>query len=501
MLDQLEAVLGSLHEYIHVEGAFDELRGLILDHAFSGALTNSKHGDRPVSTFMEEVGAHRWATLTANGARATHNAPMWPELPYELPARWTWATLGELCSVVVDGDHGAPPQVETGIPFLVISDVRGRRLDPMAAGRRVPPDYYNSLDWAHKPLTGDILYTVTGSYGIPVPVETVEAFCFQRHIALLRPAVPTLTTYLDLFLQSPAALRLARSMATGIAQKTVPLGKLRRMPVPVAPLEEQERLLNGVVPLLAQIEDLRESYNAAEGARRHLSHAALCALGEGDTDIALMNLHTVIRTPADVFDLQAAITKLALSGVLTEDDPEPDSPNELSCEVRAYGDDVVTLGSVADLTYGPAFKSQSFAESGGMPLIRIRDILPGRTKTTYLGEYDDRYIVREGDILVGMDGNFNCRSWPGPPALLNQRVARIRPREDCLLGEYLLLVLPERLRYIQSNISSTTVTHLSAGALSSISFVLPPLSEQEAVVARTAELLSWTGEALHSLAR
>ena len=60
-----------------------------------------------------------------------------------------------------------------------------------------------------------------------------------------------------------------------------------------------------------------------------------------------------------------------------------------------------------------------------MPLIRIRDISKTDTEAYFEGNYDSSYLVRNGDYLVGMDGDFNLRRWVGKDGLLNQRVMRI----------------------------------------------------------------------------
>ena len=86
----------------------------------------------------------------------------------------------------------------------------------------------------------------------------------------------------------------------------------------------------------------------------------------------------------------------------------------------------VRLIEIARIRYGFAFKSSQFnTEKLGMPLIRIRDISNTDTEAYFEGDYDPAYVVRAGDYLVGMDGNFNLRRWKGKDGLLNQRVMRI----------------------------------------------------------------------------
>ena len=84
---------------------------------------------------------------------------------------------------------------------------------------------------------------------------------------------------------------------------------------------------------------------------------------------------------------------------------------------------------LADVTYGYPFSAKQFSDNGnGMPVIRIRDIRNNLTRTFTSEEAPGKYVVEDGDILVGMDGDFHMGRWAGGQAYLNQRVARIRPK-------------------------------------------------------------------------
>ena len=50
------------------------------------------------------------------------------------------------------------------------------------------PEYYEALDPIRRPRSGDLLYTLVGSYGIPIVVRDDQPFCVQRHIGILRPS-------------------------------------------------------------------------------------------------------------------------------------------------------------------------------------------------------------------------------------------------------------------------------------------------------------------------
>lgn len=148
--------------------------------------------------------------------------------------------LASICEVITDGDHQPPPKSDTGIPFITISciDKTSRTLD-LEAGFRVSPSYFDALQDSRKPRQGDVLLTVTGSYGIPVIVRDDRPFCFQRHIALLRPKPEISAEWLGQVLRTSSVRAQIEDGATGTAQKTLSLKALRALRVPQWSIERQ----------------------------------------------------------------------------------------------------------------------------------------------------------------------------------------------------------------------------------------------------------------------
>lgn len=155
----------------------------------------------------------------------------------------------------------------------------------------------------------------------------------------------------------------------------------------------------------------------------------------------------------------------------------------------------VRLTDLADVSYGFAFPSALFNERRvGSPLIRIRDIASVDTEAYYQGEFDPSYVVRAGDYLVGMDGDFNLRRWQGPEGLLNQRVMRIKGWRSEIASDFLVIPLQMILNQLHEQTSLSTVKHLSAKQVNSIFLPLPPLTEQHRIVAKVDELMSLCDE-------
>lgn len=133
-------------------------------------------------------------------------------------------------------------------------------------------------------------------------------------------------------------------------------------------------------------------------------------------------------------------------------------------------------------TYGFPADSKLFSiEKKGLPLIRIRDINSDDTEVHYEGiDYPEESIIHTGDILIGMDGDFNIAKWKGKDAILNQRVCKYSDSE-VIIKDYVFYLMPLILNDINSTKYATTVKHLSAVDLSEMRLPIPPFAEQEAI--------------------
>lgn len=144
-----------------------------------------------------------------------------------------------------------------------------------------------------------------------------------------------------------------------------------------------------------------------------------------------------------------------------------------------------SLISVANIQYGFAFESDLFtSDSSYIPLIRIRDVVSGKASTYYSGSFIEDYIVHKGDILVGMDGNFNLARWNDRNGLLNQRVCKIKSKDNAsiVLDGFLFHYLGPVFLNIEKSIQGSTVKHLSAKKIKEIKIPVPPLEIQEEIV-------------------
>ena len=233
----------------------------ILDEAFAGIATaraaaeqNRQNARALFESHLQSVFSHAWQTGTV-------------------------VSLSDLATDITDGDHMPPPKSETGVPFITIGNIQKdtRQID-FSDTFKVPREYFDGLKANKKPQAGDVLYTVTGSFGIPVLVEGSEEFCFQRHIGLVRPKASISSHWLYYLLMSPQIFKQADDGATGTAQKTVSLKLLRGFQVPRITPEQQLSDVAKLDALTAETQRLEALYQrkleALDELKQSLLHQA-----------------------------------------------------------------------------------------------------------------------------------------------------------------------------------------------------------------------------------
>lgn len=143
---------------------------------------------------------------------------------------------------------------------------------------------------------------------------------------------------------------------------------------------------------------------------------------------------------------------------------------------------IARVGELMTLINGYPFDSECFVRAEGVPLVRIRDLSSTETEVNYTGPLIDEAWIETGDVIIGMDGDFNVGRWRGSKALLNQRMCCLRPRSGTDAG-FVTYLLPEPLKVINDLTYSTTVKHLSSNDVRKIRLGAPPETEQRAIAA------------------
>ncbi|ANJ28096.1 restriction endonuclease subunit S [Agromyces aureus] len=139
------------------------------------------------------------------------------------------------------------------------------------------------------------------------------------------------------------------------------------------------------------------------------------------------------------------------------------------------------VSQLATLINGFPFDSADFSSDADVPLLRIRDLTAREFETFVPREaVPASAFVQDGDVVIGMDGDFNSALWSRGEAALNQRVCLLRARGR-VDPRYLAYAIPPHLQRINELTWSTTVKHLSAGSVRAIRVPAHSYEQQRAI--------------------
>ena len=308
-------------------------------------------------------------------------------------SEWKKMKLEEICLSISDGDHQPPPKSNTGVAFITISDIDSQNQINFDNVMHVPQEYYDSLDSKRKAQVGDILYSVVGSFGIPVIVKEPRQFVFQRHIAILRPdkerVIPGFLYYAML---NRDFYQRADMVAIGSAQRTISLSSLRDMVLTIPDIAIQEAVANR----LSAYDDLIENNNRQI---KLLEEAAQRLFKEWFVDLHF-----------------------------------PGAENCRIVDGLPEGWHKDAVDSKISLLSGYAFKSSDFVDKGQYKIVTIKNVKDGDFDGNNVSLIDEiplkmpqHCLLEEGDILLSLTGNVGrvCLVY-GDNYLLNQRVAKLK---------------------------------------------------------------------------
>ena len=352
---------------------------------------------------------------------------------------------------VTDGDHEAPPKVSKGIPFLVISNIADGCLD-FSNTRYVPEEYYEKIQMERKPKRGDILFSVTGSYGIVVNIKTDRQFCFQRHIGLIKPTISN--EYLSFVLMSNYIKSLCDKLATGTAQKTVGLDTLRSLYVPIAPIEEQERIVAKIKHLFLQISFLE----AGKGK-------LVAVIKQAKSKILDLAIHGKL-VPQDSNDEPA-------SELLKRINPKA----EITCDNPHYqnlpkGWCVTPMQMLCSLIDG---EKQNGIERINLDVKYLRR--EREAKSLMSGKY-----VAENALLILVDGENSGEVFRTPIEGYQGSTFKQLAINTNMNTDYVLQVINLHRKALRENKVGSAIPHLNKKMFKAINVPIPPYNEQKRIV-------------------
>lgn len=349
--------------------------------------------------------------------------------------RWRSVKLGDISSGIQTGPFGSQlhqsDYTKDGTPVVMPKDLIGGKISEQSIAR-VGAEHVQRLQ-RHVIQNGDILYSRRGDVG-RCAFATERETGWLCGTGCLRVTVnPRVADKKFVFyqLQQSSTIGWVEKHAVGATMLNLNTTILSNIPVALPPIETQHRIAD----ILSAYDDLIENN---QKQIKLLEEAAQRLYKEWFVDLRFPGYeHTKI-----------------VDGV-----PE------------GWGKE--RLVDIADVQYGYAFDGSLFnSKKSGMPIIRIRNIPESQTEDYTTETADSQYLVYNGDIVVGMDGEFHINTWAGDTAYLVQRTCRIKALNTDLNG-FLLWAIYAPIKYFEKTIVGATVAHLGKKHIDTIEILVP----------------------------
>ena len=486
-----------------------ELKNSILQLAIQGKLVPQDDADEPAQAMLKRNIAEK-ANLIEKG-KIRKEKPLPPineeELPFDIPENWKWVRLGDISSITSGGTPSRTISTywNGNIPWVKISDISGRYVDFTEECITVEGLESSSAKIFPK---GTLLYTIFATIGT-VGILNIDAATNQ--------AIAGVTFFgeynLDYMYYVAVGLKdLLVSKGKGMAQMNINQSILKSTPIPIPPLAEQERIvakIEELLPLVAEYDEAKQRLSA-------LNTEFPDKLRKSILQQAVQGKLTE-RNPADepasalLKRIRAEKAKLIAEGKIKKEKPLPlITEDECPFEIPSTWE-WVRLGGIARYQGGYAYKSDTYVEQSKNQVVRLGnvknsmlllDAAPVFIPDQIALETED-YRIEEKTILFTMTGTKGKRDYFYTCKIaeehltecnlyLNQRVGCLHTYTGINL-DWLVMALQSEMILSQIFATATgNVNQANIGSTNTLKLVipLPPLNEQERIVARANELLS-----------
>jgi type I restriction enzyme, S subunit len=369
------------------------------------------------------------------------------------PKGWTWSRLDDISEGIFDCPHSTPKLTASG-PFVVrTQDVITGVFRADQAGR-VSEETYAERIARVTPSRGDLLYSREGTYfGIAAEVPANTRICLGQRMVLIRPDKRRLDFgFLCHWLNSPIMAAHIHGYRDGTVAERLNLPTIRALPILVPPVAEQKAIAAVLGALDDKIELNRRMNTTLEAMARTLFQSWFV-----DFDPVRAKLDG--RQPPGLDPATAALFPNEFEG------------SELGHIPRGWR--TGSICEIANVIYGAPFASSLFnADKLGKPLIRIRD-LPNESPAVFTTEVHPKgYLLKPGDIAVGMDGEFRAYLWAGVESWLNQRVCVFAPKYG-YSAAFVRNSIFAPLAQVEATETATTVIHIGKNDIDRFLVVIP----------------------------
>lgn len=140
------------------------------------------------------------------------------------------------------------------------------------------------------------------------------------------------------------------------------------------------------------------------------------------------------------------------------------------------------LSDICSFVSGNAWKASEFTDEG-IPIIRINNMNTNDNDFVYWqGDYDKRYLINKGDLLVSLSGTIKTFQWNGPESLLNQRIVKVVANPETN-QDWVYYQISHVIEQIANKGKHAVIRNVSVNELKNFEVDVPDFQTQNKIVA------------------
>ncbi|MBR1789899.1 MAG: restriction endonuclease subunit S [Bacteroidaceae bacterium] len=423
------------------------------------------------------------AGLYANRTFSASDTPHYEnEAPFEVPKGWVWTRLCDITGLIEDCPHSTAKDEGSGFPLIRTPNV-GEGYLLLDGVHRVSESVYNKRNARAIPETNDIIYAREAPAGNAAVIKDNEKVCLGQRTVLIRPLKDFVDSkLLAYFIISPYSRSSLISTAVGSTATHVNLENIRPFTIPLPPITEQHRIATAVDEWFSLIKELEQEKEDLQ------------------TSITLA---------------KSKILDLAIHGKLVPQDPNDEPAIELLKRINpkftpcdnAHKRNLVhdswiwcTLQDSFDITMGSSPSSDNLNKENqgiefhqGKVFFSDRYILPSDIYTTQPVK-----LAEPQSILLCVRAPVGTVNITDRQICIGRGLCSLKPSKiiDLQYAYYVLQTCSEEL---EKKATGSTFKAVGGDVVKKQTIPLPPLNEQQRIVAKIEELFAVLDEIQKSI--
>ena len=435
------------------------------------------------------------------------------EIPFEIPDSWEWVRLGIVSTYAETKEKINAQNADPSIWGLDLEDIEkgGRLLCKKRVSER------KAIGDKTLFFRGDILYSKLRPYLLKILVADDDGICTPE-IVPFKMYGGINPEYIVFYLQSPYVDNYINSITYGVKMPRVGTETMVSLLVPLPPLNEQNRIVNKikeVIPTVAeyekatdQIDNLNNSF--PEQLKKSILQWAVQGklVPQDENDEPAEVLLERIRAEKEALIKAGTIKRDKHESVIFRRD---NSHYEKLDEIEHCIDDEIPfevpsswswirLGSFIEIARGSSprpIQDYLTTDENGINWIKIGDTDKGgkyiystREKIKPEGIKKSRY-VHSGDFLLTNSMSFGRPYILQTNGCIHDGWLVLSDKYKCFTVDFLYYLLSSPFAYYQfcDTVSGAVVKNLNSDKVANSLFPIPPIAEQERIVAKIEELM------------